>query len=372
MPSPSLRVTLRIFGKAIIVLLILNFACVALAFDPVASITQFNTWWMVGHGRPRLVYPSDFQNGQLPMESLLGAHSLAYTPKAPDEFRVLALGESGIAGWGLADPDTFTGQLNARGVQIGGKRVVAYNLAYPSPSVARDVLILDTALAYKPDLVIWFISPAALDDSPASIDTNGVLFDLNRARLKRITDAFNLQTWFDAHLAPEPAWTKWIAIHHQDTLPVWMNTLFYPFVPPDLGLTTRRIGSEAIPATARYHTGQPGFETLPNDTWRFLNVGQQLSAQAGAKFLLINEAMLIGSGPNSDVNYNREYERAFYERYRQALSDYAAANGMAYADLWNAIPASSFTDTPLHADRAGFAALVDAVIPKLKSIGEES
>ncbi|HLY27502.1 MAG TPA: hypothetical protein VKQ72_14250, partial [Aggregatilineales bacterium] len=270
MPTPSLRATLRIFGKAVALLLILNFACVALAYDPIAALTQFNTWWLVGHGRDRLVYPSDFQNGQLPMESLLRAHKLAYTPKAPDEYRVLALGESGIAGWGLPDSDTFTAQLTARGVQIGGKRVVAYNLAYPSPSVARDVLILDTALAYQPDLVIWFLSPAALDDSPEATGKNGVLFDLNRARLKRLTDTYNLGAWFDARMDPESAASRLIAIHNQDSLPVWFNSLLYPFVAPDLGITNRHIGSEAIPATARYVSGQRGFETLPNDTWRFL------------------------------------------------------------------------------------------------------
>jgi hypothetical protein len=301
----------------------------------------------------------------LPVEALLAAHALAYTPKAPDEFRVLVLGESGIAGWGLPDQDTFTAQLTARGVKVNDKRVVAYNLAYPSPSVARDVLILDAALAYQPDLVIWFISPAALDDAPSAIGTNSVLFDLNRERLERLTGSFGLRDWFNSRMADEPMWHPWVAIRDQDALPVWLNTLFYPFVAVDLGLTNRRIGSEPIPEKARYTTGRAGFEAMPNQTWRFLDVGRDLTEKHGARFLLVNEPMLIGSGPNSDVNYNLQYERAFYESYRAVLKRYVDDNRFQFVDLWDVIPPASFTDTPLHADAAGYAALTTRIAAEL-------
>jgi len=151
-------------------------------------------------------------------------------------------------------------------------------------------------------------------------------------------------------------------------LPVWFNTLLYPFVAPDLGLTTRRIGSEAIPAKARYASGREGFETLPNDTWRFLQIGRQLAEQHGARLLLVNEPMLIGSGPNSAINYNMQYERAFYDRMRQSLIDYATVNSFLFADLWDAIPAESFTDTPLHADAAGYALLVERLVKEFDRV----
>ena len=218
-PFPSLTITLRIFAKALALLLILNLLCLLMGFYPVAILTQFNTWWLTGHGRARLVYPSDFQDGQLPLESLTGAHVLAYTPKAPNEFRVLVLGESGIAGWGLRDAETFTAQLSARNLKINGKRLVAYNLAYPSPSVPRDVLILDAALPYQPDLIIWFITPAALDDSPSALGTNNVFFDLNRTRLERIVQANGLQDWYRARMTPQPDWLAWTAVRGQDVLP---------------------------------------------------------------------------------------------------------------------------------------------------------
>ncbi len=367
-PFPSLTVMVRVFVKAIVLLLILNFVCLALNFSPVDALIRFNSWWLVGHGRARLVYPSDFQNGQLPVDALVGAHALAYTPKSADEFRVVVLGESGIAGWGLRDEETFTAQLTARGVKIGNRHVVAYNLAYPSPNVARDVLILDEAMKYQPDLVLWFLTPAALDNAPSAIGTNAVLFDLNRTRLQHLTDDFGLQDWFAARMSVEPAWWPWLAIRDQDTLPVWLNTLLYPFTAPDLGLTRRRMGSEPIPATARYTLGREGFDPMPNQTWQFLDMGRRLAEQGGAHLLLVNEPMLIGSGANSERNYNVEYERAFYDDYHKKLIEFVTGKGFLFADLWNVMPAAAFTDTPLHATAAGYAVLVDKIVPELLKV----
>jgi lysophospholipase L1-like esterase len=361
---------MRIFAKAVVLLLIANFACIWGNFDPVGRLTQINTWGLVGHGRARLAYPSDFQNGQLPIKSLLAAHEIAYKPKAADEYRVVVLGESGIAGWGLDDSETFTGQLTARNLQVKGKRVVAYNLAYPSPDAARDLLILDEAMLYQPDLVIWFITAGALDDSPKAAGVNLTFFELNRVRLERLIHAMDLPGWIDARLAKEPGWRKWIAIRNQDTLPVWLNSLFYPFTTPDLGRTTRRIANEAIPARARYYTGRPGFESMPGESWRFLEWGRLYATSLRFGLLLVNEPMLIGKGANSDVNYNLEYERAFYDRYRREMARFAGQQGLWYADLWDAIPAESFTDTPFHADAAGYGILVDRIAQIIKSSQE--
>jgi lysophospholipase L1-like esterase len=361
---------MRIFAKAVVLLLIANFACIVGDFDPVAMLTQINTWGLVGHGRARLAYPSDFQNGQLPIESLLAAHEIAYRPKAADEYRVVVLGESGIAGWGLDDRETFTRQLTARNLEVKGKRVVAYNLAYPSPDAARDLLILNAAARYQPDLVVWFITAAPLDDSPKSAGVNLTFFELNRKRLESVIAAINFPDWIDARLTKEPGWRRWIAIRNQDMLPVWVNTLLYPFNAPDLGRTTRRIANETIPAKARYYTGRPGFESMPGASWIFLKEARVYATSARFDLLVVNEPMLVGKGANSDVNYNLEYERAFYDRYRREMALYASKLKLWYADLWDAIPAESFTDTPFHADAAGYGILVDRIAEIVKSSQE--
>ena len=86
---------------------------------------------------------------------MLAAHELA-RPKAADEFRVLLIGDSGTWGWFLDNRDTLAGQLNALGMRSAdGRRVVVYNLGYPVMSLTKDLLLLDLALEYDADLVLW-------------------------------------------------------------------------------------------------------------------------------------------------------------------------------------------------------------------------
>lgn len=365
-PFRSLRAMARIFIKSMLLLLILNVIRVVFNINIVDSIININTWGLTGHGRERLVYPGDFKNGQLPIESLLATHELVYRPKAADEYRVLVLGSSGIVGYGLHDQDTFTAQLNARGLKIDGKRVVTYNLAYPSPQVARDIVILDAAVQYQPDLVIWFCTAGAVINTPHKGD-NTAFFDLNRARLKRLTDAFGLQSWYVAWMLPEPDQNPWFTFYHQDTLLTWLDSLLYPFSTPDLALINRRSGDELIPPKASYFAGMDGFSPQPNQTWQFFLVGQTLTQRVGAGLLIIDEPTLIGHGPNSDINYNKTYERVFYDNFRGAMSLFTQQHHIWYADLFNVIPASNFTDTALHADRIGYSILVDRVATILKN-----
>lgn len=366
-PFPRLAVFARVLLKALAILLVLNVALLAAGVRPARSLVTLNTWDLLGRGRARLAYPSDFQNGQLPLEALLAAHEISQGPKPPGEYRVVLIGESGIAGWGVEDDDTLAAQLTALGVEVEGRRVVAYNLAYPQPGAPRDVLILDAALAHDPDLVVWFMTPAALNDSLEVVGANRVFFNLNRERLERLAAAYPalLGGWYAEHAPalldePDPL-ARYIAIQEQDLLPVWLNALLYPFETPDLARSDRRIGSEPVPEEARYTLGSPGFEPMPNDTWGFLRAGCLQARGAGADLLLVNEPMLVGSGPHADENYNANYGRDLYDRYREVLRAYAAEHGIWYSDLWNIIPAERFTDTPLHMDAEGFSMLADAL-----------
>ncbi len=369
-PFSSPAVIARIFAKAAALLLIGNVAFLALRIDPLARLMTLNTWGLVGRGRARLFYPSDSQNGQLPVEALLAAHQIAYAPKAADEFRVIILGDSGTLGWTVPDDAIISAQLTAQNVQIGGKHVVAYDLAYPVPNVARDALILDAALRYQPDLVIWFVTAEGFRNTPEP-GQDSTFLDINRVRLQRLTDAYDLQDWFNARLEPEPAWRSWLAIRNPDAASVWFNSLYYPFAVPSWGQTTRRLGSEAIPAKPRFASDNPAFRPMPNETWQFLLVGQSLAGRAGASLLLVNEPILVGSGPNSDVNYNLLYERALYDSYRQTLTDYAGQHKIWFRDLWNAIPAPLFTDTAFHLDAQGWALVAENLALEVRKFEEK-
>lgn len=358
-PFPSLLVFGRVLVKALLVAAVINVVLLAAGGNPVRGLVQLNTFDLVGRARPRLAYPTDFQNGQLPVEALLRAHALS-EPAAEGEYRVILLGDSAIAGWGVPDDETLAAELTDLGIRVGAGRVVAYNLAYPQPSAARDLIILDAALRYEPDLVVWFVTPASLNNAPDEAGQNRVFYTLNGGRLARLAEKHDdlLGGWMQANAAAlrpdEPAWQPYTAIRDQDLLPVWLNSLFYPFVEPGLAPSDRRVGLEEVPPQARYTSEHPGYREMPNDAWRFLEAGCREALASGAEMLVVNQPIAIGKGSGSAVNYNLMYERALYDRYREALAWYADFHGLWYADLWDAIPSGRFTDTPTHMDALGY------------------
>ena len=364
-PFSGLGMMARVFAKAVGLLLIVDLVLVATDVDPLTSLTTWNTWGLVGHGSTRLYTTSGDLPGQLPAEALLAAHALAYAPKTSGEYRIIVLGDSAVYGWRLSDEEAFTGQLNAQDLHVDGKRVVAYNLGYPVPDVPRDVVFLDTALRYKPDMVIWFVSLIGLRGAdPAA---NRVDLDVNRSHLRRIADRFGLQNWFDAQFAPEPPWVRWVAIHDPGTLAVWLDSLLSPLGPSAATQPMARIGGNPVPKAAMFYTGQPDV-AVPNDSWGFLSAGSTLAADVGTRLLLVNEPILVGIGPNSHLNYDEFYERALYDAYREALSGYEQRHHIWSVDLWNVVPAQYFTDSAHHMDAVGWKIVADHLAIELQTI----
>lgn len=363
-PFGSTKSLLRVLIKGIALAILFNIAFLAAGVDPVRQLVQVNLWGLQG-GRARLVYPSDLANGQLHTEAQLATHQIRYQQKADDEFRVAILGESGIAGWGLNDDGTVSAQLTARQIEVDGKQVAAYNLAYPQPGVARDVVLLDAVLdlPQPPDLVIWFVTAAAFDNSDDILGANRVFFNINEARLRAlVADNPELDPWFEEKsgaLLDEPEALEGVfAVTHQDLLPVWLNSLLYPFLTPELAQTDARVGLRDVPENARYGSDHPGFGTVPNETWAFLGVGCRITLEAGRDLLVVNRPILVGEeGEFSNENYNSLYSRTLYDDYRDAIETYTVNRNIAYVDTWDLIPPENYTDTPLHADAEGYGIL---------------
>jgi hypothetical protein len=359
-PFESPRTLVRILAKAIALLLILNVVCLALDFDPVAALTTIN----VSGGRERLMYPSFYQNGQLPIESNVRAHRIAYTPKSPDEYRVVLLGDSGVAGWSLTDAQTLSTQLNRMNVVIDGKRLVVYNLAYPYPSVAREVLILESVLKYEPDLIIWFIKPFSLDYTSDTAGGNSAL-RLDRRRLDRIAERDPaLRRWFDSYLPPEDPLTRYIALRNPATLSIWFNSLIYPIVPEPAPRPFAKEITKLLPAQAQFRVDNS--PAMPNDAWAFMRVGYDIATENGVPLLFINGSIFIGSGQHSDVNYNKIYQRAYYDTYRSALTEYLSA--YPFVDMWDVIPPEEFNDAPDHPSEAGWGIVAQRLVEILQEM----
>ncbi len=100
-----------------------------------------------------------------------------------------------------------------------------------------------------------------------------------------------------------------------------------------------------------------GVAARRSSTWRHA---------ANVPLLIVNEPTYIGSGPNSDVNYNSFYERNVYDRFRAALADFMQQHAMTYLDLWNFLPAEDFSNTSLHYNLDGNRLVAEKALTLIK------
>ena len=119
------------------------------ALNPLETLGKISLYNLILPGRDRLPYGEDpaksYNLSLYNIPAMLASHSVS-RPKAPDEFRVIIVGDSGVWGWLLDNKDTLAGQINAAHYQTAtGKRVVAYNLGYPILAVTKDLLLVDEA-----------------------------------------------------------------------------------------------------------------------------------------------------------------------------------------------------------------------------------
>src|SRR6185436_11855191 len=70
-----------------------------------------------------------------------------------------------------------------------GRKVRAYNLGYPYISLAQELLILDEALTYQPDMIIWLTT---LESLPMEKQFGSPLVANNPDRIREIIEKYNL------------------------------------------------------------------------------------------------------------------------------------------------------------------------------------
>ena len=123
------------------------------------------------------------------LEPALRQHALCWSAaRHPQTLRVVVLGSSAVFGVPLPATDTFTGDLTAR-LHANGIDATVFNLGWVNPYQLRDALVLDAALAYRPDLIIY---PVTLSEfihvAPSSWPALASFFRSNRHALGRFAD----------------------------------------------------------------------------------------------------------------------------------------------------------------------------------------
>jgi len=337
----------RVIFKAGVMFIGLNLLFAAL--DPMPLLNHLSLYNTLVPGRERLPYgevpPESYSITLTDIETMLASHELAGRSKAPGEFRVLLLGDSATWGWLLEPEQTMSACLNQQNLTTeSGQRVRAYNLGYPVLDATKDLLILDAALDYEPDMVLWFVTLAAL--YPDEQLFHEVVRD-HPGRVRELTATYDLA--LDVESLPEAPnfWGRTI-IGQRRELADWLRHQVYGIAWAITGVDHSN-PEFFTPVRVNLRGGTSMLDGTEETVWTredlsidVLAAGRDLVGDVPLVF--INEPIFISDGVNSDLRYNFYYPRWAYDNYR-ALMD---GLGWRYVDLWNAVPRENFTDSSLH------------------------
>jgi hypothetical protein len=334
----------RIFIKGILLFIIFNLL-IAIWQPNVGKISLYNSLFT---GRERLPFgenPKQSYNLSLfDLDAMFASHVIHGTKKTEDEFRVVVIGDSSVWGTLLKPEETLTGQLNQMNLSVCRKNVKTYNIGYPTISLTKDVMLLEYALHYKPDLVLWMTT---LDAFP------------NEKQLSPIVEENQKQKtlWDKTFIGDRRAWADLIRLQMYGVM--WSATGIDQFYP------------------AEYEKAQTDFEVdesyhdfvKPNldESLLALNMLETgFNIVGETPMILVNEPMLISSGINSDIRYNFFYPRWAYDEYRKLMNELSVANNWNYVDLWDIVPASEFTNSAIHLTPAGEQILAESLTPYIE------
>jgi hypothetical protein len=351
--------------KAICLFVLVNFLY-ALAEPQGSKISGYNVLFP---GRTRLPfgivgdpYTVTVDN----VDAMFSSHLIA-APRAQKEYRVALLGDSSVWGEGLGAQEVISEQWNKMNISCGDKTVRAYNLGYPHPSVVKDLVILDKALEYEPDLIVWFVTLNSL----ISQRVNPFLA-ANRGRTVSVLNAYNISFKQGKKLAEsEPNFFEKTLIGQRSNLARRIKLQMLGVIWTATGADTNTLAEDDPPDfdiadDPRYRGMEP-----PEDIKNLLllsafSAGHDMADSIPV--LIVNEPMYIAPGGNTMVRYNDGYPRWAYDQYREAMAARAQSAGWSYLDLWSAIPPKYFLDASLHLGAEGERLLVEKINPALLSI----
>ena len=176
---------LRLILKALCLFVIVNIVY-AVVDPPVAGISAYNT---IFPGRVRLPFGDGADQFTVMVDNLdiMFASHVISKPKGTGEYRVVLIGDSSIWGENLTAEESLSEQWNRSDLRCGERAIKVYNLGYPHPSVIKDLIVLDKAMDYDPDLIIWFITLNTLIPRRLS-----PFLVANRERAVHVLEAYNI------------------------------------------------------------------------------------------------------------------------------------------------------------------------------------
>lgn len=356
---------LRLLVKSIVLFIGLN---IVFAFiDPIPAIGQLSFYNSIFPGRQRLPYGDNpdlsFNLTVNQLDAMFASHIVDDKSNEGLEYRIFLIGDSSVWGFLQRIEETLAGQLNELELQTSdGRSIKFFNLGYPTLSLTKDLLILDYAQRYQPDLILWFVT---LESIPVKKQLASPVLTLNPESTTDLLNRVELKlAGIDGNLELPSFWGRTIIgrrriladmLRHQILGVLWTATEVDHHIP-----ATYEQRTEDLSEDLTFQDMLPGEFSQSDMAFEVLQAGIDLSQ---APILIVNEPIFLSDGKNSDLRYNFYYPIWAYDQYHASLLKEAEQREWALTDLWDLLPGDVFTDSAIHYNSKG----VDLVISELLS-----
>ena len=348
----------RIIIKTLLILFIINFGWIFISNLSIGNLSLYNS---VFNGRSRLPFGENTKRSNnlslYNLDAMFASHEISEKQIDDEYLHVVLIGDSSIWGF-LQEPDnTLSGLLNKRFLKVDEK-IIFHNLGYPSISILKDLVVIDRALEYDPDLIIWFTTLEAL---PIKKQLEIPINRNNPLIINSIIEKYELSeiNKIEEDLFENTLWNQRRNIYDMLNLQL-------------LGILWNATGIDQEYSEI-YNPAQRDF---PEPIEKYYAVNQDDSLKEflaleiikngieinnGIDFILINEPILISEGINSSVQYNYYYPRWAYDQYRSIMKEFTQKNDIKYYDLWKLIPEKEFTNSAIHLSEYAERILTDEI-----------
>ena len=327
------RFILNVLIRAAVLFVALNLLF-ALA-NPLPTLGRVSAYNLLFEGRERLPYgenPSVAYNLSLyQLDAMFASHKLAGADH-DGEYRVLLIGDSSMWGILLKPEDTLAGQINAGDYHTAdGQRVRAYNLGYPTMSLTKDLMLLDYATRYDPDLIVWLFT---LESFGQETQLDPAIVQNNPDRVKPLIEKYDLNQDTDDPRFVELSFQDKTIIEQRRALADLLRLQLYG-VPWAITGIDQEYRDDYTPRA---------IDLRDDDTWQgykpqtftendlafdVLRAGIQIAGETPVLF--INEPMFISDGENSDIRYNVFFPIWAYDDFRRLLAEQTRGKRLATA-----------------------------------------
>jgi hypothetical protein len=210
-------------------------------------------------------------------------------------------------------------------------------------------MLLDYAMRYEPDLIIWLFTLESFDQDR---QLDSALVQNNAGRVSDLIRQYDLdQAWDDSRLVELSTWDRTL-VGQRRALADLLRLQLYGAAWTMTGID-QEYRDDYMPRAV---------DLLPDEAWHGLTperfspdvlafevLEAGLDRAGETPVLLVNEPMLISTGENSDIRYNAFFPRWTYDAYRRLLNEQAEHQGWRLLDLWDRLPdADCYTDSAVH------------------------